>query len=314
MQGEALRVQAAFTSLLLRANSSLGSSQVRRSNLLNELINHLTPKELENIAVTRVFRVLLAEEMGSGVMSIYYFDIAMYIALMTSFTVLTLELKFADSVQDAYKEQIGLATASLSIVLYFLVREVSQFIAMYSMGLPDVWLRDGWNYVELAASLGSLGLILYVHMGYSENIMLLASMVSLFNWMKVLCLMKSFSQPIATFVLMTFEIIHNLGSFLTVMIVCIAMFGNALYLVIGGVEYDLHDGDQPFLTWTATSKTLYSFLFGQFDKASYDDAWSFALFLFYSMLVVIILLNVLIAIVGDSYDSVLVKSEEMYWR
>ena len=115
-------MQAAFTSLLFRANSSLGSSQVRRSNLLNELINHLTPKELENIAVTRVFRVLLAEEMGSGVMSIYYFDIAMYIALMTSFTVLTLELKFADSVQDAYKEQIGLATASLSIVLYFLVR------------------------------------------------------------------------------------------------------------------------------------------------------------------------------------------------
>ncbi|GMH80263.1 hypothetical protein TL16_g08475 [Triparma laevis f. inornata] len=288
--------------------------QMRRSNLLNELINHLTPKELENIAVTRVFRVLLHEEMRSGVMTIYYFDIAAYVVLMFSFTYFTIELKMAENVQDAYKELTAVVTVSLTTIVYFLSRELSQLIAMSSMGLPEVWFRDGWNYIELIASLGSLGIILYVHSGHSESVMLIASVVSLFNWMKVLCLMKSFSQPIATFVLMTFEIIHNLGSFLSVMIVCIAMFGNALYLVLGGVEYDLHDGDQPFLTWTATSKTLYSFLFGQFDKASYDDTWSFTLFLLYSMLVVIILLNVLIAIVGDSYDSVLVKSEEMYWR
>jgi hypothetical protein len=218
--------------------------QMRRSNLLNELINHLTPKELENIAVTRVFRVLLHEEMRSGVMTIYYFDIAAYVVLMFSFTYLTIELKMAENVQDAYKELTSVVTVSLTTIVYFLSRELSQLIAMSSMGLPEVWFRDGWNYIELIASLGSLGLILYVHSGHSESVMLIASVVSLFNWMKVLCLMKSFSQPIATFVLMTFEIIHNLGSFLSVMIVCIAMFGNALYLVLGGVEYDLHDGDQ----------------------------------------------------------------------
>ena len=266
-------------------------------------------------AVTKVFRALLHEEMRSGVMLVYYLDILVYFCFMLFFTYLTFELKFAHvPLADKLAEHTDIFVACACFLAYFTLRELTQLSAMISLELPDVWLRDGWNYVELLGSFGSISFLIYIELGYEKDHLLFASIVSLFNWLKVLCLMKSFSQPIATFVLMVFEIITNLGSFMIVMAVCIAMFGNALYLVLEGTELNLHDGDEPFETWTATSKTLYSMILGEFDKTAYSDTWSFILFLMYSMLVVIILLNVLIAIVGDSYDSVLVKSEEMYWR
>ncbi|GMH99423.1 hypothetical protein TrST_g8962 [Triparma strigata] len=55
-------------------------------------------------------------------------------------------------------------------------------------------------------------------------------------------------------------------------------------------------------------------ILGTFESSAFTGVWEQGLFLSYSFLVVIILLNVLIAIVGDSYDAVLVTSTELFWR
>ncbi|GMI03566.1 hypothetical protein TrLO_g5545 [Triparma laevis f. longispina] len=63
-----------------------------------------------------------------------------------------------------------------------------------------------------------------------------------------------------------------------------------------------------------TAWFLYLMILGTFESSAFPGAWSQGIFLCYSFLVVIILLNVLIAIVSDSYDAILVTSTELFWR
>ena len=55
-------------------------------------------------------------------------------------------------------------------------------------------------------------------------------------------------------------------------------------------------------------------ILGTFESYVFAGIWAQTLFLCYSFLVVIILLNVLIAVVSDAYDAVLVTSSELFWR
>ena len=133
-------------------------------------------------------------------------------------------------------------------------------------------------------------------------------------WMKVLGFAKAFSPQIATFVLMLSTIFYDLFSFMAVLFLIIAMFGHAFYLILAGVT----DIDPlqilKFDKLGSTFYSLYLMLLGKLDKPeAFNTVWASILFFAYSFLVVIILLNVLIAIVGDSYDAVLVKSTELFW-
>lgn len=169
--------------------------------------------------------------------------------------------------------------------------------------------------------------------------------------MKALGFAKAFSQQIATFVLMLSTIFQDLIYFVLVLLMIIAMFGGALYLVlapldeVGGdpyfinqtaanypatngtaanyskYDYDEEDCEAPpsvllFDKIHSTFFSLYLMLLGKLDEPEpfYASPLATALFMLYSFVVFIILLNVLIAIVGDSYDAVLVKSTELFWR
>ena len=55
-------------------------------------------------------------------------------------------------------------------------------------------------------------------------------------------------------------------------------------------------------------------MFGEFAPEYFHTSFSLALGFLYMFIVVIIMLNVLIAIVSDSYDAAMAKSDELYWR
>jgi hypothetical protein len=55
-------------------------------------------------------------------------------------------------------------------------------------------------------------------------------------------------------------------------------------------------------------------LLGDFDTDAFPDFYSRGFFVVFSFLIIIIFLNVLIAIVSDSYDMVLVNSSEIFWK
>ena len=63
-----------------------------------------------------------------------------------------------------------------------------------------------------------------------------------------------------------------------------------------------------------SARTMYMALLGDFESDTYSDTFEWTLFIMFSFLVMIILLNVLIAIVSDSYDAAMAKSEALYYR
>ncbi|GMI16690.1 hypothetical protein TrLO_g10851 [Triparma laevis f. longispina] len=279
----------------------------------------------------------------------------------------------------------------LSLAIYFLLRELAQFWALFKLGVHMSWFDDYWNFIDVMASGGTIALCAYsVRNGPGPGYEQFASFVSIFVWLKLLGYMKAYSQSIATFVLMLSQILRDLRSFLGVLLIVIVMFGHAFYLVLSHTTIvgdkgwswiwnhtefnstiydatpnfqsidgqdcwsdgwydsstqlvkcnshydqnateiyffanvtnstttnnfndDMYEGDIDFSTVPSTAFSLYLMVLGNFEPAAITGLWANALFFFYSFLVFIILLNILIAIVSDSYDDVLVKSSELFW-
>ncbi|GMH98609.1 hypothetical protein TrVE_jg11937 [Triparma verrucosa] len=254
--------------------------------------------------------------MRSGIMYIYYFEVYLYIVFTAIFT--RLSVKFKSSKNGTYEwDDIvirDMTIACFSLALYFLLRELAQFHAMYQLGLQRNWFKDFWNYIDLIASGGTIVLLeYYFRMGPGPEYEHFAGVIALFVWTKVLGFAKAFSQPIATFALMLSTIFKDLFSFIAVLVIILVMFGHAFYLVLS--DNEASDGDEiDFTNIGGTAWSLYLTILGTFESSVFTGIWSQTLFLFYSFLVVIILLNVLIAIVSDSYDAVLVTSTELFWR
>jgi len=55
-------------------------------------------------------------------------------------------------------------------------------------------------------------------------------------------------------------------------------------------------------------------LLGEYDSTNFADYYIYWLSVAFMFIIVIVMLNVLIAIVGDSYDATMVKSTELFWR
>ena len=100
------------------------------------------------------------------------------------------------------------------------------------------------------------------------------------------------------------------------MVIVVFMFGHAFYLLLADVQVEFHDVDEdpPFKTIPATLSSLYKMILGDFNTDAYPDNLSWLLFCLFMFVVVIVMLNVLIAIVSDSYDSALVASSELFWK
>ncbi|GMH99966.1 hypothetical protein TrVE_jg4698 [Triparma verrucosa] len=287
-----------------------------RPNLLPEFLKAVPMSKLQKLAATRIFRAHLSSYIRSGIMYIYYFEVFLYLIFTAIFT--RLSVRFKSSINGTYEwDDIvirDMTIACFFLALYFLLRELAQFHAMYQLELQSNWFKDFWNYIDLVASGGTIVLLeYYFRMGPGPEYEHFASVIALFVWMKVLGFAKAFSQQIATFVLMLSTIFRDLFSFMAVLAIILVMFGHAFYLVLS--DNKASDGDEiDFTNISGTAWSLYLMILGSFEFSDFSGVWGQGLFICYSFLVVIILLNVLIAIVSDSYDAVLVTSTELFWR
>eukprot|EP00957_Ditylum_brightwellii_P206509 15348769-Ditylum_brightwellii.AAC.1 len=117
-------------------------------------------------------------------------------------------------------------------------------------------------------------------------------------WLKVLGLAKSINMQLATFVLAIVQIFYTL----MVPDYCTLDESSKQPLNCSQLEYYLK---------------VYSILlgdFGEFERDDFATVFSVMLFVFFSFMVVIVLLNVLIAIISDSYEKCLVNSKSLFGR
>jgi hypothetical protein len=120
-------------------------------------------------------------------------------------------------------------------------------------------------------------------------------------------------------------IMHDLREFVLVIAVAIFMF-SLMFLMLHGegtndeaADFELTD-DRPFHSATYSMLSVYMMVMGQFERDWYQNtsvgltAYSITLFMFFMFFVVIVMLNVLIAVVSDSYDYAMTRATQLFLR
>ena len=108
--------------------------------------------------------------------------------------------------------------------------------------------------------------------------------------------------------------------FVLVLFVFICMFAHVFFLRLGQVkqeDYGFHDPDQsaPFQSVAATFQNLYALGFlGDYDNDAFPDPADIFFADLFVFGVIVVLLNVLIAIVNESYAKAMGQKEELFWR
>ena len=106
------------------------------------------------------------------------------------------------------------------------------------------------------------------------------------------------------------------AAFLLVLLIALVGFGEALYFLMApggapmGLAYDAgsagDDGapDDPYASPQGMMMKMYAILLGEFDEAQYVNDWAFVMFVVFTLVGVIILLNLLIAVISNTFDEV----------
>ena len=309
----------------------------RHRDLLPVLMRDSKKKELQKLASTGVFRAAL-EEISARlrVMTTYKIEVAIFCLHMTTFSYTTFHFKFASHQNEIYNDAwlMSVAVINSILALSFLLREHYQYTAVKSRGLTQNYTADFWNVIDSLSSISVLAVTLYFFIagpGWVYNY--LASVSGICMWLKFLGLIKAISPQIATFVLMLTTIFRDMRSFMAVLGFVMLGFGQAIFMLIAGNdngaydceyddevvcgigEYETIENESKFATVTSTLQTLYMMMLGDFNPEHFNgDYLPLALGFLFMFIVVIIMLNVLIAIVSDSYDAAMSKSDELFWR
>ena len=98
--------------------------------------------------------------------------------------------------------------------------------------------------------------------------------------------------------------------------IAIVGFSEALYFAMpeGGGDNDAGDGESSFRSPARGLLSLFAMLLGDFEQADFATGASLVFFVAFNIIGVIVLLNVLIAIVGDSYDKAVARSRHIFLR
>lgn len=209
---------------------------------------------------------------------------------------------------------------------YFFFRAVVQIISLISLKSFNIWLYDPNNYLTVAVIFlvlyGAISMNLGIENMASFRIGAAVTVTAL--WFRLLAYLRKMLIDFAVFVGGVFYVLRRLAAFLTALtIILIAfaqmfttIFRQSLYCTSDPVQ-DLSEGElvdltrcsavtyRPYCNFWTSFISVYTMLLGEVDERSFRDSpVATALFILFMFLCVILLANVLIAIVTDSYKVI----------
>jgi WD40 repeat protein len=207
-----------------------------------------------------------------------------------------------------------LIALQLGLDLYFVYKEGGQFLMSPLEFLTDIWnLIDGG--IIVTGLTGNLLRLSFWRDTQASRVML--SLTSILMWFNVLFYLRAFEST-GPLVSMILRIAEDMKPLMMVVFLVLLGFSQAFWL-LSSERLD-HDGDpstNPFSTIPSSLLNSFSFMLGGYDPLAFDSVplESFALLLscLYMLIVSILLLNLLIAMMGDSYGDVREKGLAQ-WR
>ncbi|KAL7568642.1 hypothetical protein ACA910_022740 [Epithemia clementina (nom. ined.)] len=148
-------------------------------------------------------------------------------------------------------------------------------------------------------------------------------------WLKVLGFLKVVNKEMSTFIIALSQILYDIRLFMVVLVVCVIMFGDMFFIAVSTkddgrfcinkeqyTEETGNSSDDDFCTSAFDSYLqVYSLLLGNFSLENMTETTSTTiLFIIFTVFGVIIMLNVLIAIISDSYEKATMSGSLLFGR
>ena len=189
--------------------------------------------------------------------------------------------------------------ALLMFIIYFAYFEFRQilFHKVY-------YFVSFWNMMDLVSLLLNTIILIADLSGLpEEELVTLSACAVLIMWLKVFYFGRIFLST-AAMIRMVLEITYDMKFFLMVLLIAIAGFGNCFLILARnyGTE-ELFTGNNYFRAFIYS----YNQALGNFDTSAYEDTDKYLLYAIWFMntiITLIIFLNLLVAIMGDTFDRV----------
>ncbi|KAL7482382.1 hypothetical protein ACHAW6_008048 [Cyclotella cf. meneghiniana] len=222
------------------------------------------------------------------------------------------------------------STATVALMLmcgaYFLLREVVQIVSLVALGNFSAWLWDLGNSLDVAVILlvfffGSI-MLTGEPLVSDEAFRNGAAITKGILWMSVISFLKSTQVEFSVFVSGVIYVVQRLSAFLLALGVILLMFAQMFYIVYAetepcecGKNYTEANAF-PHCSFPDSLLKVYTMMMGEIGNEMRYSTSGVAQFLYvaFAFLVVILLSNVLIAIVTDSYG--VIKNERaamVFW-
>lgn len=197
---------------------------------------------------------------------------------------------------------------------YFLNRELVQIVSLWSLGSLSSWFYDSNNWLDSAVIIlvFSHGIIMAGEVDVIEEYF--RSTVAFTEgvlWCAIIYFLKSTLVDFAVFVGGVWYVLQRLAAFLMAVGVILFAFAQMFYIVYKDTEIcdipkDEMECTYPHCTFGNSLLKVYTMMMGQInDQSRYEENLvAQLLYIAYAFLVVILLSNVLIAIVTDSYEII----------
>eukprot|EP00803_Ostreobium_quekettii_P000971 evm.model.scf_1652.1 EVM.evm.TU.scf_1652.1 scf_1652:9454-14514(+) len=235
---------------------------------------------------------------------------------------------------------------SVAMAIMNLIREAQQLItyaADYGFKGLWYWTNSHWNWVELVSYVLLVTVIPPTHLLAdddcdSNRLSVYVAVEVILLWWKVLFFLQVF-EPTAPMVIMVRAIVRDIRFFLVLAFSVMFGFSVAFYVIFrhnhherkgldamaemaaGGLESDeraelAEMADDMFGTLGRSMRTLYSTMLGEFDLDVMDvphhSGVALTLYILYMITLMVILLNLLIAIMGNSFARIKQTEEEQF--
>lgn len=277
------------------------------------------PDWLQDVAViSQHVRNILNEKIVQRLPTfLLIFDLIMYVILIIVFYITS-----QNHIKGEYIEYRVLYLSLLVIgATWFLLRELVQIVSLCLLGSVSSWVYDPYNWLDVAVIvlIYYFSIVMFKNGEPSETDTFrdIAAFTQFILWIAVLSFLRTTLVDFAIFVGGVIYVIRRLVAFFIAVIVFMFMFAQMFYFIYMKSEIcmkcyedcrkgELCEAPFPHCHYLNSLIKVFTMMMGEIgNEARYsEDLLAQVVYVAYAIIVVILLSNVLIAIVTESYEVI----------
>ncbi|KAL7568630.1 hypothetical protein ACA910_022729 [Epithemia clementina (nom. ined.)] len=284
----------------------------------------LENRETDRAASTAVIWHTMSQKLSRPfVLGLVLIDLLLHLTLMISFR------SIANKASSLAQLGVHPEGVVYFISTHYLLRKGCEAWVLLTVSPSAVkaYFTNLWTIFDSVAILFTLWATLWSqNLPYGEYNTGLNTLVVGLLWIKVLGFLKVVNKEMSTFIMALTQILYDIRFFMVVLIVCVIMFGDMFYIAVStknngqfcATNDEARESDTvaDFCTssWDSYLRT-YSILLGDFELNDMTATTGTSiLFIIFTVFGVVILLNVLIAVISDSYEKATMSGHLLFGR